>query len=731
MNRALLAGGVIAAACLTAAAPALAQTSAQTPAPKPAPTQTPKPADATVSSVNVNGARQEVETAIDRRSYSVANDLQAKTGNIADVLRNVPSVQVDVNGNLTLRGDGGVTVLVDGKPSVLFSRDTLAAALQSTPADQVERIEVITNPSAEFKADGSAGIINLVMKKAKGGGRTGSIRAGVTSTGSGSATLAHGFNSDKLSVVDSLSLRHDRRKQSTDYERRDASGADQDALRGVNQQDGANGRVSLDYDVSPKTRLTATLSGAWQEGEQDYTDQFIHLNSAGATTSARTRDTDMSQGAHQVQLDLGMRRKTDKDEVSVRANYGQASNYNNRLDLTTLTAPAPGTLAQTTYRTIDTSRASLSADYQNKLEGGSQLKAGYLLEYNDGTLNQTGQAGTSIAALGPDPSQSLFYEIDETHHQAYVTLQRKFGQVTALGGLRGEAVDLDMRLPALASRTGQNYTRLYPTLHLSWPLGDGRNLTASYSKRVSRPSPPDLLPFRLQQGPNSFSEGNPNLQPQETHSFEFGYEKRKGAASLLATAYYRQTDNAFSVVITDLGNGSFLQTRANLGHQTNAGLELVLGNKLTPKLTYNLSANGYWTEIEAPGLGYASRSSFATYGRANLNWQVTPKDFVQINVFANGKSLLPQGYGKPTWSGNIGYRRTVNDKVSVMLTVQDPFRTLKNELVLDTATVKDRRISRGDGRVASLTLVWNFAGKPRSDTSFDFAPGGSAGSPVP
>src|SRR3569623_1443420 len=130
----------------------------------------------TVGEVVVTGQAPAVQTSIDRRSYSVSGDLQAQTGSISDALRNVPSVEVDVQGNVSLRGDPNVTILVDGKPSSLFQGDNKAQALQSLPADSIERVEVITNPSAEFRADGTAGVINLISKKAKGVGRTGSVR---------------------------------------------------------------------------------------------------------------------------------------------------------------------------------------------------------------------------------------------------------------------------------------------------------------------------------------------------------------------------------------------------------------------------------------------------------------------------------------------------------------------------------------------------------------------------
>lgn len=723
MNRALFAGG-IAAACLTAFA-----AHAQTPPPAQKPAEQ-KPADATVSDVKVSGAREAVETSIDRRSYSVANDLNGKSGTLADVLRNVPSVQVDVEGKLSLRGDPNVTVLVDGKPNAMFSAATLAQILQAMPADQVDRIEVITNPSAEFKADGSAGIINLVLKKAKGAGRTGTARVNAQTTGSFGGSVLHGFNSDKTSFVDSLSYSHIRTGLTgvATREFNDPPGVatSTDIIGGRVDGDMFNGRVALDYDLSARTHLTASLFALRQDISQEMSDRYTVTSGAGVTsTIERPGVTDVS--AQTVQADFNLRQKYgDAHDLNVRLTLSDSQNSNERFDLT---PSVP--FARQFVRDNPQQRASLSADFQKPLAGGTQLKAGYLLEHQDADMVQSGGSGPSPTAITPDPAQTSDFNDVEVHHQAYVTLQKKFDDLTVLGGLRGEAVDLDLNQRTLGLRNGQNYTKFYPTLHLSWDLGEGRKLTGSYSKRVQRPTASDLNPFLFIQGPTGGSQGNPNLRPQETNAFEVAFERRKGQASLLATAYYRASDNAFSTVIEDTGGGFLVNRRENLGRQTNTGVEVNLGNRLTPKMTYNLSFNAYYSTVGAQNLGFATeRSSFAAFGRANLNWQVTPKDFIQVNVFANGKQLLPQGYALPSVSGNIGYRHTINDKLSWMVVVQDPFDSLKQTFVLDAPGIRSRQSVKASNRALSLTLVYNFAGKA-PPSGFDFQPGGTGATAVP
>ncbi len=180
----------------------LALMAAEPPASPPSPT-----ADTTVTGVTVTSARAQVETSIDRRSYAVANDLSAQAGSVADALRNIPSVQVDAQGNPSLQGESNVTILIDGRPTSQFTGQNLGPALESMPAGQIDRIEVMTTPPAEFQAQGKGGIINLVTKKAKGVGRTGSVRIRTGDHDRAGVTANLGYNSEKLSVTSDFAYR--------------------------------------------------------------------------------------------------------------------------------------------------------------------------------------------------------------------------------------------------------------------------------------------------------------------------------------------------------------------------------------------------------------------------------------------------------------------------------------------------------------------------------------------
>jgi outer membrane receptor protein involved in Fe transport len=289
-----------------------------------------------------------------------------------------------------------------------------------------------------------------------------------------------------------------------------------------------------------------------------------------------------------------------------------------------------------------------------------------------------------------------------------------------------EDVRLQLDQQSLGQHTDHAYSRLYPSLHLAYDLGSGRQLTASFSRRVNVPYSEQLDPLPLSQSPILLTAGNPDLRPEDAYSYELAYEDRHGDQSQTATLFYRETRDAFTSLSAEQPGAVILETTANAGGVRRAGGELAVGGKLTPKLSYNFSLDAYWIELNATNLGIGRAQSIVTgFGRASLNWQVTPKDFLQLNLFSTAKDLLPQGYAGPSYAGNVGYRHTINTRASWMLVVDDPLNTERRRRVETLNGIVHRHLETQSSQSMSLALVWSFAGKPK-DTGFDFASRGEA-----
>lgn len=713
-----------------AAAPTLA--AAQEAPPKPAATPPAKADGHTVGEVVVTADAPAVQTSIDRKSYSIANDLQAQTGSLADALRNVPSVQVDVQGNLSLRGDPNVTILIDGKPSTMFEGESKAQSVQALPANQIERVEVITNPSAEFRADGTGGVINLITKKAKGAGLTASAKLTGGNAGRAFAAAGVGYNAAKLSFTGDANMRHDSQKQQVVEDRRSFDTA-AGGFDGIRQEQSSHStfdydsvRAAVDYEFDARTRLSTELRGNYADFTVGGPSQFTQVTPAGAPMSDFQRDLDLHQlrssgfGSATLKRTFGP-----GHELSLNISYEGTNDDRSRAGHTASRFPAVPDSFDKQLLDYDYRRTEVKGDYVRPV-GTATLKAGFDLQFDDNSYGNLGFHGAAPGALAPDPTLSNLFLFEQSISQGYVTWEQLLGDLTVLAGLRLEDVRIDLDQVTQGREDENDYRRAYPSLHLAWKLNDTQTLTASYSHRVQRPNPLQFNSFRLLIDPLNYRSGNPHLKPQETHSYELGYEYRASPTTYLATFYYRENDNGFSDAVIDLGNGTFLTTAVNISQSRSAGVELVANGRFARTLTYNVSANLYWTEIEPQPLGTPNaRSAVTASGRANLSWQATPKDLIQLNGFLNGKQLTPQGFVEPTGGLNLGYRHKIDDRIAFILTVQDVLHTFDYRQVIDTPILKARYRAEFDSRQFQAGFTWTFGGGRPKDQGFDFQAGGT------
>lgn len=718
---------------------------AQTPSPASPPSAPAKKEQSTqVQGVTVTApGAQDIKTSIDRRSYSLGKDLQATTGSVADVLRNVPSVQVDVQGNVSLRGDANVTIMIDGKPSGMFKGENRGQVLQQIPASQFERVEVMTNPSAAFSPEGTAGIINLITKQQRGVGTTGSVRANVGTGGrkNGSITLAR--NTKRLTLSGDAGWRRDKAKgEITDErERLDAASGKYATSRQkigfASRGNSYNARAGVDYDLDKQTRLSAegrynqvtfrSDAGSAYEGKD--------INGVPIARFQRVGDGEMKRSVAGLSGDLRRKLPGEDHEFTLHASLERTRDRQTTVADGFNQLPVVSNYVEHVRVGDELVQGRLKAEYKKTLAGGAKLVAGYELQVDDNDYDNFGARGPNAGALTVDPALTNQFKYDQTVHAAYVTYNRAFGDWTVMPGLRVEEVTIDTNQVTSNLKDSYDYLRAYPSLHVQYKLGDTRQVNASYSRRIQRPTPGDLNPYRIYQDPYSYRQGDPRLKPQTTDSFEVAYQTRKGYNYYLGTLYWREARDGVTDVVRDLGGGVLLTTKANLAKSRAGGLELVANARITPKVSYTISGNAARNEIGATDLGFPeNRSAWTVSGYAALNVQATPKDFIQVSGFAIGKRLTPQGYREPTGMLNLGYRHKFNDRLSGVVTVQDALNTFGDKLVIDTAALKNRRAMDLDLRAVFVGFTYGFGGngvpnprRPR-EPAFDFGtPGGGVG----
>ena len=347
----------------------------------------------------------------------------------------------------------------------------------------------------------------------------------------------------------------------------------------------------------------------------------------------------------------------------------------------------------------------------------------------DNSYDSLGRRGADPTASPIDPNLTNQFLHEQTVHSVYATYERPFSdKLTAQGGLRAEQVDVHTNQVTSGQVDEQDYFKVYPSLHLAYELSERQKLSASYSLRTQRPNEDFLNPYVVYIDPLNLRAGNPNLRPQETHSFELGWQYRHQQTFYLATLYYRDSSGGITEVTEDIGGGVFLTTFENLGERRTGGLELVANGPIGKKLTYQVSGNAFWEEIEASNLGFTEpRSGTSLSLRGNLSWTPTPKDFFQVNAVLNGRRLLPQGYVEPFGLLNLGYRRKVSEALSLTVTAQDVLDTIRREIVIDTPTLRDRTVFDGNARALFVGFTYNFAkGPPRKQQQPGFDFGGAS-----
>lgn len=717
-------------AVVLAQAPAPAPTAPVPAAPTKPPAAAPKP-PVSVSGVTVQAAPQAaVRTSIDRRSYSVATDLVGSAGSIADALRNIPGAQVDLNGNLTLRG-GPVQIMIDGQPSQVFSGPQAAQVLATMPADRIDRVEVINNPSAAFSPEGQGGIINLVTKKTAPAGPSGSIRANAGTKGHDNVGGSFVYQKGKMTLLGDAGWQQNLQKLIIT-----TTGTVKDPITGLNDPRsqteitappnwGWNLHSGFSYQLDPKTQLSG--DARYQAGGFNHYDDYSFLTTtpSGAPIAAYSRlgSTYPANSVSSEQL-VWRRQLSGQDHslvlffnhslIQVRAESPSTS-------LTTVPAP-PVMLYQDQLAKFGQDVDQFKIDYTRPMPNKGQLKAGYDLRDINANFNNYALFGGSAASAAINPLYTNVFRYGQTVHAGYLTYEQPIGDLTVLGGLRVEDERLSLNQRTQSMTVDRDEVGVFPSLHLGYKQNSNVTWVANYSLRIQRPNPQDLNPYRNLTDPFNIRAGNPLLESEQTHSFEAGWQYRKGATSYLATAFYRQSEHGVTDVVTDLGGGVLQTTRANASSGQVSGLELVAAGSLSKTLTYNVSTNFSWTHLETPVLGVREiHEGFGAGGRGTLNWSPTKNDLIQVIGIINPGRITAQGTVDPLLILVAGYRHKITNDLAVMFQTQDPFDTVRQYSRLTAAGLDQRTTVTAHIQSFMIGFTWNFggSGRPQRDPGFD------------
>ena len=501
-----------------------------------------EPSAEALAEVRVTGERPQVQTRIDRTVYDTADDPVAEGGTATDVLATLPSVDVDIDGNVSLRGAGSVAVFINGRPAPV-SGDFVASYLASLPAGSIERVEVIPNPSAAFEPDGVGGIINIVLKDDADLGLGGTVTAGTDTQGGYDGTVALTYGSGPWSLAATYGYRNDARAGSglsyriNRYEAADPEGVGPTTLDQNEVEDRTRtshlANLSADYSFSRNTTLTSQLQVGTRGGDEVETNTTLRSSAAGDPLLEYERISEELDDGLSFDARLGLRQTFGEGHRLVVEARGEASDEGELQTYNETLLGGAGTLD--TPQRVDEDETerelSLQLDYTRPV-GAFRLDAGYKGDYESESSALRSESLGADGAYVPDADVNNRFDYDQTVHALYAQVAAERGPWGAQAGLRFEQAQTTFSLLTTGEAFDNDYASLFPSAFLSFAPSEATTFKASYSRRINRPRTYALNPFPSFDDPLNIRQGNPSLSPEYVDAFEVGvtHDDRVGLA---------------------------------------------------------------------------------------------------------------------------------------------------------------------------------------------------------
>lgn len=682
-----------------------------------------------VQTVVVEAQKLNVETRIDRKIYTVTDDAQSTFGTVSDVLSNIPSVDIDPDGVVSLRGDSNVLILIDGKPSTLFQGSAAGDNLQSIPASEIERIEVLTTPPPQFKAEGAAGVINIILRKHRARGTAGALQGSLGDGGRSVAAANASYGGQRFTGSVTAGYREDYRQR---LAQSDVIGPDPttglvldstDVISERIRRNTPNAGLTGEYTLNDRETLAGSASWYKRGGLRTYTQLDQSSDPAGVVSSSTERLSRGHDPENNYDTSLRFTRKfSSPDETLDLTLHRAVSHQYEHYDYTNEDfIPATPTFYNNLSFHEEHAITEADLDYALPLAEGRSLKLGYAFEQDDYAFANVGADFDPASGLETiNPLLTNQFTFQQRIHALYVSYQQSAGAWTWLGGVRGEVTTTDALQITDEISTPGRYLAAYPSLHVDRSLSEHSTLSFGGSRRVTRPDPSNLNPYVDHEYAPNLRAGNPDLRPQYTESFDLGYSYEKRATSYGVSGYYRRNKDSVTDFIEYLGNGVSLDTKTNLPRNDSAGIELSANAHLLASLSYSVSANAFYNQIDATQLGVPGlESTTGINAKVKLDYRPTAADSAQVTFTRTDKRLTPQGYISAINLVNLGYKHVLSSHLSAIATVSDLFNGQRYLRIAVTPTFTQVYERSVEGRVVFVGLVYSF-GEPKKEKQSEF-----------
>ncbi len=659
-----------------------------------------------LEAVTIKGQKRTIEYNLDRKVVNVEQSLVSEGGSAVDVLQNVPSVSVDEEGNISMKGSDNVTILIDGRPATLSGM-----GLEQISANNIANIEIISNPSVKYNPEGTSGIVNIITKERQRTGFNGNVYAsGSTSNRYGLGTnLSWGFK--KATLFTNLDLSYRKRESSGQSTRTSYRGGNSlfpddniqvEEGNSIRQREGFGGKFQLGTDVhfdSKNSLLLSATFNAWKNDRINRTPEtrtYSYFDPAGdgslppleedehwmRTLNTYSMDDDRmydGQAAISYIHKFGKPKQDLTFDATLSYHTPKGTSSNDRILMT----------AEDTSRTLQTiTNDRKGIDFEAQLN--------YLHPFNDNLSLEVGyQAKLQWqqtrsrydSRLNPYQDTAIDFDYIEHNHGIYANVMGTFGKFTFQVGGRMEADLMTANTVRDGGDTSFSYSRFrfYPSVHMSYKIGEKQELQLSYSRRVNRPRPHNLDPYiDYADYPSSIDYGNPNLKPQDIHSVELNYSLFLKSSSFYVTVYYRYMQDLirrYQFEAADPASGEVLLNRTfmNYAHGHTYGVDISYEQQILKWWRMSLSGSLYQNMTSDDNLDESTTTEGLSYSAQFNTTMNLPLDFtLQLTCRYRGPSYWGQTRFDQNVVGEIALRKSfLKNKLSVGLRVRDLFHTMQ------------------------------------------------------
>jgi len=656
------------------------------------------------TTIVVKAQHPAVTRTVDSTTYDVRDNAQAQAGSATDVLNTVPSVSVAEDGSVSVRGNGNVQLYINGKPASTAGQATTLLAM---PGGTIASVEVMTNPSAGYDANGAA-IVNLVLKKDADAGAHATLTANAGDHRRANASVTGSYDGKRLSANATMSLRDDVRFTRILNDRTLRSDDGIVTGRSIRRADyspthskALNVDGSLVYKLSASSDLGSDFTFSHASPKNKVFEHRVDYDPAGDVLSDYDRERRGTYFGHSSDVSLYYqdRGSADRGSLKIVAQAQKDSIRSDRPFIVSPIAPPGPDSAQRFYNGTFTQQQRLTADYAYQLRKGVRVSLGAELK-REALRFDNGQVAIdpyALDRLGPPPILTV-YRVTKRTTALYATVEAQWGKWTVQAGERGQLVKLDFGGTSGLRPAGRTIPALNQSLSIARDVGSDQ-VTLKITRTQQLFDLRDLDPLIAYVDPDTNSIGNPGLRPQEITSVEGGYSFGKGDRSGAVTLYYRYAHDTLADYSVFLADNVEVSAKRNFGNAQSFGLEANLSDRLSKTLKFSVTVNGFRTtfpEIEQDGSGQ-SRSKYSYTAQASLDWKPGAADTFHLDANARGPTLVPQGEKSGTYTASLVWQHSLSAKLTASLSGQSLLRRAYVRTVLDTATGYDvgRRLNGG------------------------------------